>query len=174
MASTRRVALIEQPLTICPEWPELVALAEFCVRAWPGFGNGYAARAAPGAPLLPRAAVGIGTGVGACVLGLEVLVTPASHSAEGTRHGDASQAGSEVSDAETRSIYSAVRMNTSDLARYSLPATCPKRHHYRSRSFRPRFGSATGPRRRPTVTALLLRAAIVALRPAALALRPPR
>ena len=55
----------------------LVALAELFTAALraPAPGTAAAARAAPVAPLLPRAAVGIGTGVeGFDVLGLEVLI----------------------------------------------------------------------------------------------------
>ena len=55
----------------------LVALAKFLASALRASASGTAAaaRAAPIAPLLPRAAVGIGTGVeGFDVLGLEVLI----------------------------------------------------------------------------------------------------
>ena len=55
----------------------LVALAKFLASALraPAPRTAAAARAAPVAPLLPRAAVGIGTGVeGFDVLGLEVLI----------------------------------------------------------------------------------------------------
>ena len=55
----------------------LVALAKFLASALraPAPRTAAAARAAPIAPLLPRAAVGIGTGVeGFDVLGLEVLI----------------------------------------------------------------------------------------------------
>ena len=56
----------------------LIALAELFTAAWaptPAATPRTAARAAPVAPLLPRAAVGIGTGVeGFDVLGLEILI----------------------------------------------------------------------------------------------------
>ena len=55
----------------------LIALAELFTSALraPAPGTAAAARAAPVAPLLPRAAVGIGTGVeGFDVLGLEILI----------------------------------------------------------------------------------------------------
>ena len=55
----------------------LVALAELFTAALraPAPGTAAAARAAPVAPLLPRAAVGIGTGVeGLDVFGLEILI----------------------------------------------------------------------------------------------------
>ena len=54
----------------------LVALAELAPTLWAAAaGTAAAPRAAPVAPLLPRAAVGIGTGVECFnVLGLEVLI----------------------------------------------------------------------------------------------------
>ena len=144
----------------------LVILAQLCTSG-AGSDCGFslaATRAAPVAPLLPRAAVGIGTGVeGFHVLGLEVLIASVSSSSYLTE-----KRISPVDEVGDLAGIVLGRHTWHDLPREAASHLSPWR------SFGPRFDCETvSTRRARPVPALLLRAAIVALRPApAAALRP--